>query len=137
MKEFLEDMDRKIIATGFLFLAFAVIAGAFGAHALQAILDAKYQQTYHTAVTYHFYHAFGLIIAGMLASPANSIRIKWAVRMFITGLILFSGSLYALCLLTAKGYDSFKWLGMITPFGGLSFIVAWLLMASATYAKQQ
>ncbi len=130
-------MARKLIATGCILLALAVMAGAFGAHALQGLLDAKYQQTYQTAVTYHFYHAFGIIIAGMLGSLTNSIRLKWAARFFLIGLLLFSGSLYALCLLTAKGFVSFKWLGMITPFGGLSFIIAWLLLASAVSSKQK
>lgn len=119
-----------------MLLALAVMAGAFGAHALQGLLDAKYQQTYQTAVTYHFYHAFAVIIAGMLSALTNSNKLLWAARFFLIGLLLFSGSLYALCLLTAKGYDAFKWLGMITPFGGLSFIIAWLLMAIAVSSKK-
>ncbi len=136
-KEYSEDMDLKSIITGCILLALAVIAGAFGAHALQDLLDTKYQQTYQTAVTYHFYHAFALVISGILSSITNSNRLKWAGRSFLTGLILFSGSLYALCLLTAKGYHSFKWLGMITPFGGMCFIIGWLLLASAVSRNKQ
>jgi uncharacterized membrane protein YgdD (TMEM256/DUF423 family) len=131
LKEFSEDMGRKSIVTGILLLALAIVAGAFGAHALQGLLDVKYQQTYQTAVTYHFYHAFALIISGMLSSLANVKRLQWSVLFFKIGLILFCGSLYGLCILTAKGYSSFKWLGMITPLGGLSFIIGWVMLAIA------
>jgi uncharacterized membrane protein YgdD (TMEM256/DUF423 family) len=131
LKEFSEGMDRKSIVRGSLLLALAVVAGAFGAHALQGMLDVRYQQTYQTAVSYHFYHAFALMICGILSSMANLKRIQWSILFFKTGLILFCGSLYALCILTANGYTSFKWLGMITPLGGLSFIVGWIMLAIA------
>ncbi len=131
LKEFSEGMDRNKIITGCLLLALAVMAGAFGAHALQGLLDAKYQHTYHTAVTYHFYHAFALIICGMLSPSANIKRLRTAVLFFKCGLILFCGSLYALCMLTAKGFITFKWLGMITPLGGVCFMAGWILLASS------
>jgi uncharacterized membrane protein YgdD (TMEM256/DUF423 family) len=129
--EFSEGMDLNKIITGCLLLALAVVAGAFGAHALQGLLDAKYQHTYQTAVTYHFYHAFALIICGMLSPSANIKRLQWAILFFKFGLLLFCGSLYALCMLTAKGFITFKWLGMITPLGGLCFIIGWILLAYA------
>lgn len=129
LKELSEGMDRNKMITGCLLLALAVVAGAFGAHALQRLLDDKYQHTYQTAVTYHFYHAFALVICGMLASSANVKRLQWAVLSFKCGLILFCGSLYLLCIITAKGYTSFTWLGMITPLGGLCFIAGWFLLA--------
>ena len=131
LKEFSEGMDRSLIATGSLMLALAVVAGAFGAHALQGLLDATYQHTYQTAVTYHFYHAFALLICGVISPFINFKRLQWAVRFFKAGLILFCGSLYALSILRAIGLTSFKWLGMITPFGGLSFMIAWVLVAIA------
>ena len=131
LKELSEGMDRNMIIAGSLLLALAVAAGAFGAHALQGLLDAKYQHTYQIAVTYHFYHAFALIICGILASFTKIKRLQWAVLSFKCGLILFCGSLYLLCILTANGYTSFKWLGMITPLGGLCLIAGWLLLATS------
>jgi uncharacterized membrane protein YgdD (TMEM256/DUF423 family) len=131
LTKFSEGMDRNRMAAGTGLLALAVIAGAFGAHALQGLLDARYQQTYQTAVNYHFYHAFALLICGIIPAAAQAQWLKLAYRFFVAGLILFCGSLYALCLITAAGNTSFKWLGMITPFGGLCFIAGWILLTLA------
>jgi uncharacterized membrane protein YgdD (TMEM256/DUF423 family) len=99
----------------------AVILGAFGAHALKARLDESLLKVYHTGVEYHFYHALGLILIGIIALniPVN-IWLKNAGWMMLAGIFLFSGSLYLLSLL------NMRWLGMITPIGGLLFILSWL-----------
>jgi uncharacterized membrane protein YgdD (TMEM256/DUF423 family) len=112
-------------------MALAVVAGAFGAHALQAMLDERYRLTYHTAVTYHVYHAMAIIITGALSSAANKTFIKIAFRCFISGLILFCGSLYMLTLLIAFANIRYSWLGAITPFGGVLFIAGWVMLALA------
>lgn len=133
LKESSGGIASDIFRYGCIVLALAVIAGAFGAHALQPLLDEKSKNTYHTAVNYHFYHGFALLLCGLAAASANPSRLQWATRLFSIGLILFCGSLYTLTLLTAAGYHSFRWLGAITPFGGLSFIIGWLLLARAMY----
>ncbi len=112
-------------ATAAILLGLAVMIGAFGAHALSGRLDAYSKGIYETAVMYHFFHALGMLIvsilprAGALAQSAAS----WVCLLLCIGIILFSGSLYALAI------SGVKTLGAITPFGGLSFIAAWLLLA--------
>ena len=106
-------------------LALAVIIGAFGAHALEGRLDAYSKGVYETGVMYHFFHALGLLIVSFLpridALPAA--RASWVCILLTAGIVLFSGSLYALAI------SGLRILGAITPFGGLSFIAAWVLLA--------
>jgi uncharacterized membrane protein YgdD (TMEM256/DUF423 family) len=107
-----------------LALAAAVALGAFGAHALKGQLSTEMLSIYQTAVQYHFWHALGLLGVGMLMTrspdgPALA-GIAW---LLISGLLLFSGSLYLLALTGAT------WLGAVTPLGGLAFIAAWLWLA--------
>ena len=112
-------------AAAAVLLGLAVIIGAFGAHALSGRLDAYSRGVYETAVMYHFFHALGMLIvsllprSGALAQSAAS----WVCWLLCAGIILFSGSLYVLAVSGVRA------LGAITPFGGLSFIAAWLLLA--------
>jgi uncharacterized membrane protein YgdD (TMEM256/DUF423 family) len=100
--------------------ALAVTLGAFGAHALKARLDDALMKVYQTGIEYHFYHALGLILVGIIAMnlPVNT-WLKSAGWMMFLGIILFCGSLYLLSIL------NLRWLGMITPLGGLLFILSW------------
>ncbi len=108
----------------------AITLGAFGAHGLQSILTVKMLAVYKTAVTYQMWHALGLgIISLLIQQSPDSKLLSWAGRLMITGIFLFSGSLYLLSLL------DLKWLGMITPFGGIAFITSWVLLA--IYAAQK
>jgi uncharacterized membrane protein YgdD (TMEM256/DUF423 family) len=115
------------IATGAWGLALAVAIGAFGAHGLRGRLDDYSMNIYERAVFYHFVHALGLLIvaaiteAGMLPRPSG----VWVCRLLAAGVVLFSGSLYALAV------TGNRMLGAITPFGGLSFIAAWVVLAIA------
>jgi uncharacterized membrane protein YgdD (TMEM256/DUF423 family) len=129
-------MERNWIFTGCMAAALAVVAGAFGAHALQDLLEEKYIHTYQTAVTYHFFHALAVILTGMLHAVAHSKKIKIAYRLFIAGLILFSGSLYTMTLIMAFAHLRFTWLGAITPIGGLSFIAGWVVLGMAARKPQ-
>jgi uncharacterized membrane protein YgdD (TMEM256/DUF423 family) len=99
-------------------LALAVALGAFGAHSLRARLDAYSMDVYQRAVLYHFLHALGLLIVSTLPRPSQAVC--W---LLLAGIVLFSGSLYILALTGVRA------LGAVTPFGGLSFIAAWLLLA--------
>jgi len=98
----------------FLALA-AVAAGAFGAHALKSHLSAARLETFEIAVRYQMYHAIATVLAGIL-------RVDAAGWCFTVGIAIFSGSLYALCLTEAR------WLGAITPLGGVLFLVGWLII---------
>jgi uncharacterized membrane protein YgdD (TMEM256/DUF423 family) len=112
-------------AAGATLLALAVIIGAFGAHALEGRLDDYSKRVYETGVMYHFFHALGLLIVSFLprigALPAP--RAAWVCGLLLAGVLLFSGSLYAIAL---SGVRTF---GAVTPFGGISFIIAWVLLA--------
>ncbi|MCU1262277.1 MAG: hypothetical protein JWO80_5162 [Bryobacterales bacterium] len=112
---------------GAIFLAAAVMLGAFGAHALRARLDAYSMGIWEKAVFYHFVHALGMLITPVLAKTAQ-ITAKTAngVSLFLAiGILFFSGSLYALAL------SGVAVLGAVTPLGGLAFIAAWLWLGVA------
>ena len=99
--------------------ASAVLLGAFGAHALRDVLDPKQHELWHTAVDYHVWHALALVLAVALGH-ARSRRV--AIGAFALGIVLFSGSLYALAL------GAPRWTGIITPFGGLAFVIGWIAL---------
>ncbi|MEM8938959.1 MAG: DUF423 domain-containing protein [Bacteroidota bacterium] len=113
-----------------LFLLFASISGfvsvslgAFGAHALKNKLTASGNfETYQTAVSYQFYHTLALLGIGLLAMKYPSSWANYSGITMIIGIVIFSGSLYVLC------FTGVKWLGAITPIGGLSFIIGWVLL---------
>lgn len=113
---------KIIIALASILLALAVGAGAFGAHALKNVLSPERLQTWETAVQYHAWHALGLLAIALISSHFQ-IDLKWVSILISAGIIIFSGSLYALCL------SGISWLGAITPIGGLSFIAGWVLLA--------
>ena len=106
--------------------ALVVLLGAFGAHALKAKLPVDMLAVYQTGVHYHLFHALGLIAAGLVATqiPASA-YLKWSGWLMLVGIILFSGSLYVLSV------SGLRWLGMVTPFGGISFILSWTLFVIA------
>lgn len=106
--------------------ASAVLLGAFGAHGLRGMLDAAHYELWHTAVEYHFWHALALAMA-VLCSGQKAARI--AVFAFGLGIVLFSGSLYALAL------GGNRMIGLITPFGGVAFMVGWIALGWALEAR--
>jgi uncharacterized membrane protein YgdD (TMEM256/DUF423 family) len=99
--------------------ASAVLLGAFGAHALRDVLDAQSRELWRTAVNYHVWHALALALAAGLGRGRSR---RFALAAFSAGIVLFSGSLYALAL------GAPRWAGIITPFGGLAFIVGWIAL---------
>ena len=119
-------MQKFALFAGSINAMLAVILGAFGAHGLKGRLTEEMLSVYQTGVQYHFYHSLGLIIIGVVAFylPASTL-LKWSATVMLAGIVLFSGSLYLLAL------TDVRWLGMITPLGGIAFIVAWLLLAKA------
>lgn len=122
-------MGKTFIMIAAALLALAVTFGAFGAHALKTQLSAEMLQTWKTAVDYHFYHALGLLVVGVLMISFPSSALKWSAVLLAIGILLFSGSLYTMAL------TGIKWLGAITPIGGLSFIAGWIMLLIAVWKK--
>lgn len=112
--------ERTCVRLGALFAGLAVALGAFGAHAMKDRYDAAALQTFETAVRYQMYHALALLLCGVLA------RLGWrtqpAALGFLTGTLLFSGSLYAFVFTNAR------WVLPITPVGGIAFLVGWIAL---------
>jgi len=125
-------MSRIIGLLGPLSAMLAVGFGAFGTHGLRGQLDEHMLGVYQTAVQYHFYHALGLtlIALALQQQPLNRL-LQWSGSLMLTGTLLFSGSLYLLALTGSR------WLGMVTPFGGLLFIASWLLFGLGLFRQQQ
>ena len=117
---------RLFLVFGGVNMLLAVALRAFGAHALKARLPAEMLSIYQTGVQYHVYHALGLILIGVVAARIpQSVWLKWAGGLMAAGIILFSGSLYILSI------TSVRWLGAVTPAGGIAFMLAWLLFVCA------
>ena len=122
-------MSKTILLAASVFLALGVVVGAFGAHGLKSHLSIESMQTFKTGVDYYFYHALGLLLVGVFSFSFPSVYLKWSAIFLSAGIILFSGSLYALAI------SGIKWLGAITPLGGLSFIAGWVLLFVAVWKK--
>jgi len=113
----------KFLFIGSAFALFAVIIGAFGAHGLEKIItDEKMLMRFNTGVDYQFYHAFAILVIALLLKQTHSRILTSAAIVFSMGILLFSGSLYSY-VLTANLYFA-----MITPIGGLLFVLGWLLL---------
>ena len=122
-------MSKTILMTASILLALAVAIGAFGAHGLKQHISGEMLQTYKTGVEYHFYHALGLLLIGVLTISFPSELLKWSAIFMVAGIVLFSGSLYVLAI------SGIKWIGAITPVGGLCFIAGWVLLFFAVWKK--
>ena len=117
---------RLFLAIGAIAMFLAVALGAFGAHALKNQLAPDMLAIYRTGVEYHFYHALGLLLIGLVAwRLPRCAMVQWAGGVMLAGVVLFSGSLYALALMGNRA------LGVVTPVGGLLLIAAWALLAWA------
>lgn len=125
------DMQRRFFALGALYGFLGVALGAFGAHALKSTLSNEAAAIYHTAVEYHLVHALALLFAASrLKAPNASTAAAIAAWGFAMGVPLFSGSLYALAL------TGWRTLGIVTPFGGLAFLIAWAGLAYDGWRNQ-
>jgi uncharacterized membrane protein YgdD (TMEM256/DUF423 family) len=120
------SMAKLFLILGGINAALVVMLGAFGAHGLKTKLTAEMLAVYQTGVHYHLFHALGLLAVGLVASQiADSVWLKWSGWLMLAGIILFSGSLYVLSV------SGMRWLGMVTPFGGVAFIAAWIVFVIA------
>lgn len=118
---------KQILSVAALSGALCVALGAFGAHGLKSLLPADLLLVYETGVRYQFYHTLALLFVALYYQQRQNPRLRYAAYCFIAGIVLFSGSLYAL-VLTGLAGEPVRWIGAITPLGGVSFIAGWVLL---------
>ena len=121
--------ERTLVIAAALNMFIAVAAGAFGAHGLKNILSSDLLAVWHTAVTYQMAHALGLFVIALLMPRFNPVLLGWAGVAMLMGIVVFSGSLYALAI------SGVRVLGAITPIGGLAFLFAWAMVAWAAFRR--
>lgn len=121
-------MHKTYLSIAALLGAIAVALGAFGAHGLKKIVPAETVTTFQTGVQYQVYHVFALLATAILFERFPNKWVRWAGASFIAGIILFSGSLYLLAALKAADKVGMKGIGIITPIGGIFFILGWLFL---------
>jgi uncharacterized membrane protein YgdD (TMEM256/DUF423 family) len=121
---------KTTLITGIIMAALGVAIGAFGAHGLKEILaENNREETFELAVRYQFYHAFALLVTGVLMGHFSPQRLKYAALFFALGIVFFSGSLYILSL------SGITVLGAVTPIGGVFFIVGWIVLLTGVVKK--
>jgi uncharacterized membrane protein YgdD (TMEM256/DUF423 family) len=121
--------SKKSLLFGSIFLVFAVCIGAFGAHGLKDIVIGKYAETFKTGVTYHYYHALGLIILGLIKTNLPQINIDKSLWAFLIGILLFSFNCYFYAITHIKTF------AMVVPLGGVLFIIGWTSLSYEIYRK--
>lgn len=125
------NSERLFLALGAISAFIGVAAGAFGAHGLKSRLSAEMLVIFETGVRYQMYHAFALLFVAWAISRFSSSLLTTAGWLFVVGTVLFSGSLYLLSLTETR------WLGAITPLGGVAFLGGWLCLAWAALKSNQ
>ena len=123
-------MVNRVLFIGALLALIGVASGAFGAHGLRPILSEKMMTVFETGVRYHLVHALAMLIAGLSAHWFSHCVFVWAGWSFFIGILIFSGSLYTLAL------SDIRTLGMLTPFGGLAFLIGWGLLARGFWSAK-
>ena len=124
-------MHKSFLAIASILAALSVALGAFGAHGLKQIVPADSVATFETGVRYQFYHTFAIFLVAILFQSFPGKLLSAAGWLFLIGILLFSGSLYALTALKATNSVGLRGIGIITPFGGLFFIAGWICMLIA------
>ncbi len=124
-------MPRLMCLLGALFGLLSVALGAFAAHGLKSVLADDMLATFETGARYQMYHALALITVGWIGRTARGVWLSWAGWSFVAGIVLFSGSLYLLAL------TGTRWLGAVTPLGGVAFLVGWAALAIGLWKEQR
>lgn len=120
-------MNKQLLQLAGICGASAVIIGAFAAHGLKSRISPEQIQIFETGVRYHFYHSLAILVLAAIAINSN-VQVKTSAYLFSLGIFLFSGSLYLLSCRDLLGIQNWKFLGPITPIGGLCFVLAWILL---------
>ena len=121
-------MQRTFFKTAAILAMFSVMLGAFGAHVLKEYLTEQSLDSFQTATTYMMNHAIALFIVGKMYRHYKKKTMVWAGNFFVMGIIMFSGSIYLSIVLKFLGYDKITLVNLITPVGGLMFILGWLML---------
>jgi uncharacterized membrane protein YgdD (TMEM256/DUF423 family) len=121
---------RVFILIGSIAASISVLAGAFGAHGLADVLGDR-ADVYETAARYHMYHALAIILVGILFRRYRSRAVMMAGWLFLAGVLVFSGSLYVLAISGVAAW------GAITPFGGVLFVLAWILLGTGVWRARR
>ena len=121
-------MHKGFIKTAAILGALSVALGAFAAHTLKGSISDYALEIFETSVKYQFYHVFGLLAVGIIYKEFPGKLLLWSGRLFIAGIILFSGSLYVLAAIKAAVQPGYNWIGAITPLGGVCFILGWIFL---------
>ncbi len=127
-------MKKRIIASGAILGMIAIILGAFGAHALKKVLSIDQLVTFETGVRYQMYHALFLLFIGNYDALSQK-KQKAIYYLVLTGVALFSGSIYLLATNSLTSFD-FKIIGFVTPIGGLLLIIAWFVLLTSIFDKK-
>ncbi len=127
-------MKKRIIASGAVLGMIAIILGAFGAHALKKVLSIDQLVTFETGVRYQMYHALFLLFIGTYDALSQK-KQKAIYYLVLTGVALFSGSIYLLATNSLTSFD-FKIIGFVTPIGGLLLIIAWFILLASIFDKK-
>ncbi|MEY4876365.1 MAG: hypothetical protein RL708_1514 [Bacteroidota bacterium] len=122
--------QKHVLLIACILGALSVALGAFAAHGLKKMVDAYYLEIFEKGVKYQFYHTFAILAIGILINQFSNINFNLPVYLFLAGIFFFSGSLYVMTFIQPK------WLGPITPIGGLCFIAGWLTMAWKVYQSK-
>ena len=120
---------------GTVLAGLGIALGAFGAHGLKQLVPPETVSSYQTGVQYQMYHAFALLFVGILSEKISNNLLSWAGVFFVLGIVLFSGSLYFLASLKAMNKVGVSGIGLITPIGGLMFVMGWILLLVAIIKK--
>lgn len=121
-------MNKSFLSIAALLGALSVALGAFAAHGLKSMASADTVAVFETGVRYQFYHVFALLIVALLSERFSNKWMIWAGNCFITGIILFSGSLYVLTALKIAESTHGRLIGVVTPIGGVFFIIGWVFL---------
>ena len=130
-------MHKGFLKTAAIFGALSIAFGAFAAHAIKHTLSDYALSIFETAVRYQFYHAIVLLIIGILYKEFPGSYMRWAGILFITGIFVFSGSLYCLAFIKSEVLPGYNWIGALTPVGGMCFIIGWLLLFAGVAVKRK
>jgi uncharacterized membrane protein YgdD (TMEM256/DUF423 family) len=121
-------MNKSFLSIAALLGALSVVLGAFAAHSLKRMATEETVEVFQTGVRYQFYHVFALLMVALLSEKFSNKWMTWAGNCFIAGIILFSGSLYLLTALKIAATANARFVGVITPVGGLFFIAGWIFL---------
>jgi uncharacterized membrane protein YgdD (TMEM256/DUF423 family) len=129
-------MHKGLLKTAAIMGALSVVLGAFAAHTLKNYISNNAIAIFETGVRYQFYHVFAILAIAIIYKDFATSGVKYAAWFFLAGILLFCGSLYFLAIIQGTVQPGYKWVGAITPFGGLCFIAGWLWLLVAVIRKK-